>query len=157
MGRHVSVRVLVGIPVIIAATLGLSLTAGAANTAPLTLSANNRVFISRMVGLTSGAQSVTITNNLSTQLVFSSIHTTGDFAIASNTCGTGIAAQPQCSVGVTFTPTALGARQGTISINYTGVGSPALVALSGTGNDTALTSIVVTRALEVATPLTPQH
>jgi len=146
MGPHVSVRVLVGIPVIIAATLGLSLTARAANTAPLTLSANNRVFISRMVGLTSGVQSVTITNNLSTQLLFSSIRTTGDFAIAGNTCGSGIGAQLQCSVGVTFTPTALGARQGTISINYDAVGSPALVALSGTGNDTALTSIVVTPA-----------
>lgn len=37
---------------------------------PVTLSANNRQFISRLVGTTSGIQTVTLTNHLNTQLPF---------------------------------------------------------------------------------------
>jgi hypothetical protein len=114
--------------------------------APVTLSANNRAFASRLVGTTSGVQTVTVTNNLNTQLLFSSIAASGDFAVASNTCGSGIGAGLQCTIGVTFTPTALGLRQGTLTINYNAFGSPSLVALSGTGNDAGLTSITVSPA-----------
>lgn len=115
-------------------------------TSPVILSANNRVFISRMVGTTSGVQSVTITNNGNTELLFSSIAISGDFAVASNTCGSGIGAGLQCTIGVTFTPTALGPRQGTLTISDSAMGSPSLVALSGTGNETTLTSISITPA-----------
>jgi len=117
-----------------------------AGTSPVILSANNRVFIGRMVGTTSGVQSVTLTNNGSSELLFSSIATSGDFAIASNTCEPGIGAGLQCTIGVTFTPTALGPRPGTLTITDSAPGSPSLVALSGTGNDTALTSISITPA-----------
>jgi Bacterial Ig-like domain (group 2)/Abnormal spindle-like microcephaly-assoc'd, ASPM-SPD-2-Hydin len=102
-------------------------------TTPLTLSANNRQFATRMVGTTSGIQSVTLTNNLNSELSFSSIAASGDFAVASNNCGSGLAAAQQCTVGLDFTPTAAGLQQGSLTISYDGVGSPALVALSGTG------------------------
>ena len=112
----------------------------------VTLSANNRVFISRRLGQMSGVQTITVTNNLNTELLFSSIATSGDFAVASNSCGSGIGAGLNCTIGITFTPTALGPRQGTLTISYNASGSPGLVALSGTGNDTGLTSISVTPA-----------
>ena len=112
--------------------------------APVTLNANNRVFIARMVGQTSGVQYINVTNGLSSQLTFTSISASGDFAVASNTCGASIGAGLTCTVGTTFTPTALGARQGTLTISYNAFGSPSLAALSGTGNETSLTSITVT-------------
>jgi hypothetical protein len=115
-------------------------------TVPVTLSANTRSFASRLVGTTSGVQTLTVTNNLNTELLFSSIATTGNFAVASNTCGSGIGAGLQCVIGTTFTPTALGPLTGNLTISYNAFGSPSLVALSGTGNDTGLTSITVTPA-----------
>jgi hypothetical protein len=113
---------------------------------PVTLSAYNRVFMSRFVGQTSGIQYVNVTNGLNRQLQFSSIATSGDFAVASNTCGSSLGAGLVCTIGVNFTPTALGLRQGTLTISYNAFGSPSLVALSGTGNDNGLTSISVTPA-----------
>lgn len=123
-----------------------SLTFASTSSPAVTLSANNRVFISRRLGQTSGVQTITVTNNLNTELLFSSIATSGDFAVASNTCGSGIGAGLNCIIGMTFTPTALGPRQGTLTIRYNASGSPGLVALSGTGNDTGLASISVTPA-----------
>jgi trimeric autotransporter adhesin len=115
-------------------------------TAPVTLSAPSRTFVSRQVGTTSGIQTVNVANNLNTGLVFSSVTTSGPFAVASNTCGSGIAAGAVCTVGVTFTPTAVGQQQGALSIGYEAFGSPIPVALTGTGTDTGLTSITVTPA-----------
>jgi Bacterial Ig-like domain (group 2) len=66
--------------------------------------------------------------------------------VASNTCGSSIGAGLSCTVAVTFVPIAIGMRTGTLAINNSAAGSPTLVPLSGTGNDTGLTSITVTPA-----------
>ncbi len=115
-------------------------------TAPVAVSPTSLTFASRLVGTTSAANTVSVLNHLNTQLLFSSIVVSGPFAIASNTCGSGIAAGAKCTVGITFTPTAIGPLTGTLTINYNAFGSPSLVALSGTGNDNGLTSINVTPA-----------
>jgi hypothetical protein len=114
--------------------------------APVAVAPTSQTFTSRTVGTTSGAQTLTITNDLSTELMFSSIAASGDFAIASNTCGSGIGAALKCTVGVTFTPTGVGQRSGTVTINDNAFGSPLVIALSGTGNDTNLNAITVTSA-----------
>ncbi len=86
------------------------------------------------VGTTSSAASITLTNNQSSKLTFSSVAASGDFAIASNTCGASLAGNAQCTIGVIFTPTAAGAQSGTITVADNAPGSPTVIALSGTGN-----------------------
>ncbi len=126
-------------------------------TVPVSVSPTSLGFPSLVVGTTSAAKTISLINHLNTELFISSITTSGDFAVASNTCGPGIGAGLQCSVGVTFTPTALGSRVGTLTINDSAIGSPTLVALSGTGNDSGLTSITVTPASpSIATGTTQQ-
>src|SRR5260370_30002817 len=50
-----------------------------------------------------------------------------------NTCGTTLAANASCSVSVTFSPTAHGAANGTLTLNSNLAGTPPSFALSGTG------------------------
>ena len=102
--------------------------------APVTFSSNSLSFGSLAVGSTSTAHSVTVTNRMSTALSISSIVATGPFSIASNTCGTSVAAGGNCSVGVTFTPMALGAAPGALTFTDGAATSPQTVSLSGTGS-----------------------
>jgi poly(3-hydroxybutyrate) depolymerase len=113
---------------------------------PVSVSPTSITFANRMLGTTSNPMLVTVVNHLSTTLLFSSIATGGDFAVASNTCGSNLGAGSSCTVGVTFAPTAVGLIQGTLTINDNAFGSPSVIALGGTGNDTGLTSISVTPA-----------
>ena len=115
-------------------------------TAPVTVSPASLAFPGQLVGTTSGAKTITLTNHLSSALDVSSISASGAFAVASNTCGSSVGAGLTCTIGVTFTPTAIGKQTGTLTIDDSAYGSPTLVALSGTGNDTGLTSITVTPA-----------
>jgi hypothetical protein len=115
-------------------------------TAPVTVAPTSRTFASRLVGTTSTTQTVTVINDLSTELLISSVIASGDFAVASNTCGSAISAGVKCTIGLTFTPTRVGPRQGTLTISDNAFGSPSLVSLSGTGNDLGLNSISVTPA-----------
>ena len=106
---------------------------GTTTTGPsLAASASSLSFGSQTVGATSGAQSVTLTNSGNAAASVSSIAASGDFA-QSNNCGSSIAAGASCTVNVTFTPTAGGARSGSLSIASNAPGSPITVALSGTG------------------------
>lgn len=105
--------------------------------APVTLSATSLSFSTTAVGSTSSAKSVTLTNNQSGLLVFSAITVSGPFGIATNTCGTSVAAGASCSVGVTFTPTATGAATGTLAFTDSAGSSPQTVSLSGTGSSSS--------------------
>ena len=80
--------------------------------APVVLSPSSWNFGNEGAGITSVAKAITLTNNLSTALSFTSIATSGDFAVASQTCGAGIATGASCTVSITFTPTAVGSRTG---------------------------------------------
>ena len=113
---------------------------------PVTASATSLTFSSRTVGTTSSSQTVTLTNHLNTSLAFSPVVIAGDFALASNTCGSSVGAGLTCKVGVTFTPRVVGARSGTLTIPYSALGSPSMVSLTGTGNASGLTSVTVTPA-----------
>ena len=61
-----------------------------------------------------------------------SIVASGDFA-QTNTCGASVAAGGNCTISVTFKPTASGPRTGTITIADSAAGSPQTIALSGDG------------------------
>ncbi|MEY9929595.1 hypothetical protein ABH926_004235 [Catenulispora sp. GP43] len=99
-------------------------------------------FGNQTVGTASGAQSVTVSNSGNGSASISSITATGDFA-QSNTCGSTLAAGASCTVSVTFTPTATGARTGSLSIASNAPGSPATVALTGTGATSGSTNLAL--------------
>lgn len=61
-------------------------------------------FPGQVLGSTSVAQSMTLTNTSSAPVSISSITTTGDFA-QTNNCGSSVAAGASCLISVTFTPT----------------------------------------------------
>ena len=98
-----------------------------ATVAPATLSFGNEA-----VGTSSTVKNTTLTNNLPTALSISSIGVAGDYA-QTNTCGSSLAAGASCAVSVTFTPTTLGSRTGTLTISDSASNSPQIVSLTGNG------------------------
>ena len=101
-------------------------------------------FASQEVGTTSPPQVVTLTNVASTALKIKSIGINGtdseDFG-QQNDCGTSVPAGANCTISVTFTPTATGARMAGVKVNYQGLGSPQTVPLSGTGTNAPTVSL----------------
>lgn len=85
-----------------------------------------------VVGKTSAAQSITLTNTATTGISVSSVVASGDFA-QTNTCGGGIGAGASCTVTVTFSPTNSGVRTGAVTFTDTDPGSPQTLPLTGTG------------------------
>jgi hypothetical protein len=89
-------------------------------------------FASTVVGSTTAAQTTTITNGGTSAATIGSIAATGDFA-QTNTCGTSLAVGASCTISVTFTPTAAGARTGSVTVTSNAVNSPTTISLSGNG------------------------
>jgi archaellum component FlaF (FlaF/FlaG flagellin family) len=85
------------------------------------------------IGQTSSPQTVTLTNSGTATLNISSIATSGDYHISTNTCGSTVAAGANCAVSVTFTPTKKGTRAGLLSFTDNAPGSPQTVSLTGVG------------------------
>ncbi|MBK6323068.1 MAG: choice-of-anchor D domain-containing protein [Burkholderiales bacterium] len=96
------------------------------------LSPTTLTFAGRSVGSTSAAQTVTLTNSGGAVLHIASILPSGDFAHTS-TCATTLAAAASCSISVTFTPTAAGARGGSVVLTSDAASSPDSIILTGTG------------------------
>lgn len=93
-------------------------------------------FGSQLVGTTSAAQTVTLTNTGDPELTIVSISVLGDFVLGSgSTCGAQVAASASCTINIAFKPTATGNRTGTLTIDDNAPGRPHTVALSGTGTD----------------------
>ncbi len=89
-------------------------------------------------GTTTPEKSVTLTPLSSASVSLSSIAASGDFALVTTatSCpysGGTLTGGAACTIDLTFTPTATGARSGTVTITYTGEGSPETIALSGVG------------------------
>jgi len=85
------------------------------------------------MGTTSVPHIFTLTNNQTVALNNIVISTTGDFAVSSTKCATSLAAKSNCTISVTFTPTVLGKRTGTLSVSDNARNSPQRSALTGTG------------------------
>jgi len=96
-------------------------------------------FGSQEVGTTSKPKTVTMTNLATSTLTITSIAIggtdAGDFA-QTNNCGGSLAAGASCTITVTFTPQATGARSGNVTFKDSDVTSPQKVVLSGTGTGT---------------------
>ena len=99
-------------------------------------------FSGQLLTTTSAAKTVTLTNTGAGSLTINTIGISGDFA-QTNTCGAlpaTLAAGANCVISVTFAPTAVGARAGTLTVTDNAGGSPHTVSLSGTGWDFTLTA-----------------
>ena len=116
---------------------------GAATPSPqrAALSPSALTFVSQAVGSTSPAQTVTVKNAGNAPLGIADVTITGanprDFALAAQDCkGKTLAAEEvaeeACKVGVTFAPTAAGARSATLHFTDDAADTPDDVALTGT-------------------------
>jgi hypothetical protein len=111
-------------------TIALTVTAGG----PIaSLSPASLTYPKTVVGVTSKAKAVTLTNSGASTLSITSIVPSGDFAVPSATCGGTLAPKAKCKVNVTFTPTQAGSRTGTLAFTDNAPNAPQTVALSGTG------------------------
>jgi probable HAF family extracellular repeat protein len=112
---------------------------GVGTTAKLSLTSLN--FGAVVLGTSSPAKTVTLTNVGTTTLTMSGIAITGTTAgnfSQTHTCGSSLAAGASCSISVTFKPTASGARAATLSVTDNAPGSPQTVSLTGIGTTAKL-------------------
>lgn len=99
-------------------------------------------FGSSLVGVSTAAQNITISNTGSVTIHLQLPSVTGDFLISANTCGATLPTNTGCTVAVKFMPSQSGNRSGVFSIQdddgtqsvpLTGIGqSPATAVLSAT-------------------------
>jgi hypothetical protein len=88
-------------------------------------------FAGHSVGATSAALTLSFTNTTGVAVTITRVSTTGDFAVV-NDCGDRLAPNVTCTMSVTFSPTALGTRTGTLTIVDDTDGSPRQIPLKGT-------------------------
>jgi len=109
---------------------------GTVTAAVASLSPTSLTFASQAVGATSAAQTVTLNNTGNATLTLASIALSGtnasDFA-QTNNCGSSVAVGANCTISVTFAPTASGSRTGAVTLTDNATGSPQTVSLSGAG------------------------
>jgi hypothetical protein len=92
----------------------------------------SELFAPQVVGTTSASRTISIKNTSYTSVTINSIATTGNFTLASKTCGSSLAAGATCTAKVTFTPGVPGVLTGSLAISDSAPDSPQTVALSGT-------------------------
>ena len=114
---------------------------GTSEAATLSLS-NSSLAFSALVG-SSAQQSATLNNTGNGTLSLASLALSGTdsalFSITTNGCGSTLAAGASCAVTITFTPTAVGTFNATLSIaSNSSAGSPVTVALTGTSTTPTL-------------------
>jgi hypothetical protein len=90
-------------------------------------------FPKRLVDTTSNPKKAVLSNIGVVQVVVSNVTVTGDFAIYKNACVKPVKSGLSCNIMVTFTPTQLGTRTGTLKIFDNAGNSPQTVQLSGEG------------------------
>ena len=89
-------------------------------------------FVTTSLGSTSNL-TLTLANTGNAPVNNTALTITGDYAVTTPCAGTTLAAGTSCSVTVAFTPTAAGARPGTLTISSSDPNSPATIPLTGTG------------------------
>jgi hypothetical protein len=95
-----------------------------------TLSSTALTFAAQTIGTTSAPQQVTVTNSGDSALTNINVQVTGDFAVT-NLCGTSVPGDSTCALQVVYSPKAVGAQRGQLTIQD-GLGVQ-VVALSGAG------------------------
>ncbi|NJD06410.1 MAG: choice-of-anchor D domain-containing protein, partial [Methylococcaceae bacterium] len=89
-------------------------------------------FAEQAIGTTSSAKTVKLSNTGGVAYAIQSIAASGEFAVASHTCGASLAAASDCEISLTFTPVLAGSRKGILTVTPAS-GSPLTLDLGGTG------------------------
>ena len=138
-------------------TIDLAGTATAA--ADVVLTPLSLTFPATTVNNTAAAQIITVANTGGNPATLGTPALSGDFALKANTCGATLAPQTACSLSVTFTPTASGARNGTLTV--TGSAGVQTAALTGIGNapatDTLSAASLTFAQQQIGTSSAPQQ
>jgi hypothetical protein len=108
----------------------------------IALNPSGLVFPTQSLGTMSPPQTVTLTNGDISQTI-SKISVTGtaagDFA-ETNNCPDSLASGAQCTITVTFTPTAVGIRKASVEITDSAPGSPQYISLTGSTSTVGLSA-----------------
>ncbi len=105
----------------------------AAGTPSATLSSTALAFPSTVVGSSSSAQTLSISNTGGDALIVNSIISTLPDFVVNGGCSA-VAIGASCNLAVTFTPAQVGARAGNLSISHNAAGGSSTVNLNGTGS-----------------------
>jgi hypothetical protein len=116
---------------------------------PQAASPSSLSFPAQGVSTTSAAQTVTL-NAGAIVLQNLAIQISGGFS-QTNNCESGLAAYAACQIQVTYTPTASGALNGTLTIVDAAPNSPQIVSLAGTGVSQGLGLVIATSSSNSAT------
>jgi hypothetical protein len=98
-----------------------------------TLLGTGLIFGTQLVGTTSPAQTLALTNYGAVALNVGSVTASSSF-VETDTCVPSLASGATCTISVTFVPGGSGNVTGTLSISDDAVGSPQKASLSGTGS-----------------------
>jgi len=98
---------------------------------PVTSATN--VYFGNVVVNQSRTLPIVITNWGTTNMSMGKISATGNFSYVGGTCKAEVKPGTHCDVNVRFTPQAVGASSGTLTVNDSGPNSPQVVNLFGTG------------------------
>jgi hypothetical protein len=101
--------------------------------AGLNVSPPQLTFAATVVGSSSAAQTVTVSNSSSVAASPLVLAATAGFALTANNCGSSLAAGASCTVGVVAKPAAVGADTGTLNVSSPAISNTAAVLLSGSG------------------------
>ena len=116
---------------------------GSAPGPALNVGATSLAFGAQALNTQSSSQTTTLRNSGTAAAMISGITIDGDFA-QTNDCPSSLAAGGSCAITVTFTPTAAGARTGTLRISSDAPGSPLRVGLTGNGVDVPALNLMPT-------------
>ncbi len=112
----------------------------------ISLSPSDLSFGGQVIHTTSAVKVVTFKNNQTVALRIYGIAASGDFTRQSTTCPllhNILAAGASCTISVTFTPSAQGARAGTLTVTDTASSQPQTVPLTGDGTFTPIQHVVI--------------
>jgi hypothetical protein len=90
-------------------------------------------FAVTIVGQSSAAQTLKISNTSSSVASSLAFAVPAQFSLTQNACTGSLAAGGSCTVGLVFQPTAVGTATGVLTITSASIATPATVLLSGTG------------------------
>jgi hypothetical protein len=100
----------------------------------VTISRTQLTFPKQKIGTTSTPKQIRLANSGTHSVAITSIGTSGDF-IQTNTCPATLDIFKACVLSVSFSPTAIGTRNGSLTIVDNASGSPQVVSLSGIGTN----------------------
>ncbi|MGC8548506.1 MAG: choice-of-anchor D domain-containing protein [Acidobacteriaceae bacterium] len=107
--------------------------------ASVVLTPSSLSFGTEMVGGTSTAQDITVSNTGSNPATISQVSVIGDFAISANTCGNSLAGQTSCTLSIVFQPVNSGTSYGSVTV--TDSAGTQTAQLSGTGQSPATDTV----------------